>query len=344
MAPTGIQKAAALLKALDPDTAGQLLQAAPSRSVPEIAAEILCLGGPGQPGGHPTDGPATEFLGLLHGKQTDGRLETFVQQVIHSAVGKDRTEQILDEARRIVDSRDPFLSIRSADIESLSKALRGEHPQAAAVVLGELPPERSGALVPLLDESVRGEAVRRMLSDQATPNEARARIAATVRKRLDAMHRAPARPGGAPAEPQDRLRQVALLLRGLRQEMRDGLLQTIADRDADTRTDVQNMMVIWEDLPVINDRNLQEVLREMDARDLALALCNAEETIETKIRGNVSERAGAMLDEEASLMRDPQEEDIEAAREKLLGHLRNLNAEGHLRFMETKADDTAAAG
>ena len=58
MAPTGIQKAAALLKALDPDTAGQLLQAAPSRSVPEIAAEILCLGGPGQPGGHPADGPA----------------------------------------------------------------------------------------------------------------------------------------------------------------------------------------------------------------------------------------------------------------------------------------------
>ena len=41
-----------------------------------------------------------------------------------------------------------------------------------AVVLSELPPQRSAKLIPLLDETVRGEAVRRMTCDQATPREA----------------------------------------------------------------------------------------------------------------------------------------------------------------------------
>ena len=79
-------------------------------------------------------------------------------------------------------------------------------------------------------------------------------------------------------------------------------------------------------------------------RDLAMALWHAEATIETKVRSNVSERAGALLDEETSLMRDPKEEEIEAARETLLGHLRNLNAQGNLRFVEAKADAATTAG
>lgn len=344
MAATGIQKAAALLKALDPGTAGQLLQAAPPGTVPEIAAEILCLGTIGRPDQSLPDGPVTEFLGLLHGNQTGGRLDSFVQQVILGAVGEEQSQRILNEARRIVGDRDPFLSIRSTDTESLAKALQGEHPQVAAVVLGELPTGRSAKLIPLLDESVRGEAVRRMTCDQTTPRKARARIAETVRKRLEAMHQAPAGAGGEPAEPQDRLRQVALLLRGLRQEMRDSLVQVVANQDAETGTNVQNLMVIWEDIPDVDDRNLQEVLREMEARDLAMALWNAEATIETKVRTNVSERAGALLDEETSLMRDPKEEEIEAARETLLGHLRNLNAQGQLRFVEAKADAATTVG
>ena len=344
MAPTGIQKAAVLLKALDPGTAGQLLQAAPPASLPEIAAEILCLGRAGRHEEQTPEGPAAEFLGLLHGKQGGEGLETFVQQLIHTAVGKEQSERVLHEALRIVDDRDPFVPIRSTDIESLSKALKGEHPQVAAVVLSELPPERSTGLIPLLDESVRGEAVRRMICDQASSREARARIAATVRKRLEAMHRAPAGPRAEEAEPQDRFRQVALLLRGLRKELRDGLIQVIAKHNADTATAVQNLMIIWEDLPDIYDRSLQEVLREMEARDLALALWNADAKIIAKIRSNISERAGALLDEEASLMRDPKEEDIEAAREMLLRHLHRLNAEGQVRFVETKADAAAHAG
>jgi len=337
VAPTGIQKAAMLLRTLDPATAGQLLQAAPPEAVPEIAAEILCIGEGTRQDRRLPDEPVTEFLGLLHRGKTDGGLETFVQQVIHSAVGEEQSQKILNEAWRIVDDRDPFLPIRSTDAESLAKALHGEHPQVAAVLLGELPPNRSANLIPLLDESIQGEAVRRMISDQTTPREARVRIAETIRKRLEAMHQAPAGAGAAAeqAEPQDRLRQVALLLRGLRQELRDGLVQAIADQDAEAGANVQNLMVIWEDLPAVNDRNLQEVLREMEARDLALAMWDADPTIEAKIRSNVSERAGAMLDEEMSLMRDPKEEDIEAARETLLGHLRNLNAQGQLRFVET---------
>lgn len=336
MALSGVQKAALLLTGLDPETAGELLKATPPEVVTQIAAELLYLDATGQHSGQPPNQPATEFVDLLHNKRGPKKLKTFIRNVITSAVGEEKSKEVLGEVQRIVDGRDPFIPIRSADVESLAQALDGQHPQAAALVLSELPPEKSAALVPLLGESVRGEAVRRMTRSESVSLEAQARVAAIVRNRLDTIRQS----GGqaVKATPNVRLRRVALLLRNLRRELRDSLIETINQHDSEMSTAIRNLMVTWEDIPVIADRNLQEALRSVEAQQLALALQGADPKTEAKIRANISERAGAMIDEEISLMRAPKPEDIEAARETILGSLRQVNASGELRFEESKAN------
>ncbi len=338
MALTGVQKAALLLMGLDPETAGELLKATPQEVVTQIAAELVYLGATRQHG-EPHGQPATEFVDLLSNKRSPKEVKTFIRNVITSAVGEEKSEEVLGEVQRIVDGRDPFIPIRSADVESLAQALDGQHPQATALVLSELPVEKSAALVPLLGESVRGEAVQRMTCSESVSPEAQACVAAIVRSRLDTIRQS----GGqaVKATPNVRLRRVALLLRSLRRKLRDSLVETINQRDSEVSTAVQDLMVTWEDIPVIADRNLQEVLRSVEAQQLALALQGAEAKTETKIRANISERAGAMIDEEISLMRAPKPEDIEAARETILGDLRRLNADGELEFEEARAHAAA---
>jgi flagellar motor switch protein FliG len=161
--------------------------------------------------------------------------------------------------------------------------------------------------------------------------EARMRIATIIRKRLDGLREAA---GGEAAGPEGRLRRVAVLLRTVKTELRDSLIKAIGEQDANTATAVRDLMVLWEDIPQISDRSLQEVLRSVEARQLALALSGADPAIDQKIRANVSERARAAIAEESSLMKAPKAEEVEQARAAILGGLRELNTKGDLRFEE----------
>ncbi len=340
MASAGIRKAALLLRSLDPKTAGQLLGATPPEIVKQIATELVYLDATGQAGGSAES--AVEFLGLLH--TGGGRdLDTFVRSVVAGAVGREKSEEILGEVKRLIDGRDPFLPIRQAEVPTLAEALRGLHPQAAAIILMELDPEKSAALIPLLEESVRGEAVRRMTLGQRVSQEAQTRVAAMVREGLRACQADGETPSAAaPGAPDARLRRVAMLMRRLRRDLRDTLIESIKQHNPDQARQVQDLMVMWEDLPILSDRSLQDILRTMDAGQLALAIQDVDQATEQKVRSNISERAAAMVDEEISLMRKPKPEDVEAAREKILSELRQLNAAGELTFEDTGAHAAAS--
>jgi len=79
---------------------------------------------------------------------------------------------------------------------------------------------------------------------------------------------------------------------------------------------------------------MQEGLRGVDAKKLALAMHKADEDIVKKIKSNISERAVATVDEEASLMSAPKKEEIEGAREEIVQALRELNEKGDLAFLD----------
>jgi flagellar motor switch protein FliG len=172
-----------------------------------------------------------------------------------------------------------------------------------------------------------------MTSKETVGIEAKLRIAKMVSDRLKAQTGAAAAGVAQPAAEQS-LRKVAVILRNLSKELRDGLLGAIKEKDASASDKVAELMILWEDIPLVADRSLQQGLRGIDARKLALALNNAEAAIKQKIRANISERAGAMVDEETSLMAAPKKEDIIAAREEIVKILREMNIKGELMFAE----------
>ena len=156
----------------------------------------------------------------------------------------------------------------------------------------------------MLGEGVRLSVINRMTSRETVGIEAKLRIAKMVNERLKAMTGAAAAGAAQPAADQS-LRKVAVILRNLAKELRDGMLAAIKEKDSSAADKVAELMIIWEDIPVVADRSMQQALRGIDAKKLALALNNAEPAIKQKIRSNISERANAMVDEETSLMASP---------------------------------------
>jgi flagellar motor switch protein FliG len=333
VALTGKQRAALLLTTLDVATATELLKGIEPATVQELAVELSYLDAAGHRNAKQTADITRQFCRSLQ-DEGDFQFKSFVREMLKNTVGEDKTEQIQQEVQGLLEKRDPFIAIRSADLETLAAVLETDHPQAVAVVLSELPPKKSSAILGLLGDGMRVSAISRMTSIGAITPEAKTRIAQMIRKRIEETAATRQSGGAVQVRPEDSLRKVAIIVRNLDKEVRDGVLEAIQQKDKDACDKVTNLMVIWEDLPTVVDRTLQQALRGIDERQLALALHEASEDIVGKIRGNISERAAALVDEEASLMSAPKKEDIQKAREKITNALREMNKAGELNFVE----------
>lgn len=331
MAFTGKQKAAMLLMSLDAATAAELIKGLNADMIQTLAVELAYLDATGFNDGKQSVEIVRQFCDSLQ-TNNDFHIDHFLRELLKSTLGENRAENIQNQIRNLLFKRDPFITIRSTDVQTIASILNSEHPQAAAVVLSELPAKKSSEVLSILGEGIRLSIISRMAGSESITTEAKARIAETVCKRLEAVTDTSGE--ATAARPEDSLRKVAVILRNLSKELRDGLLGAIRTKDEKTGNMVAELMIIFADIPQITDRSLQEALRGIDSRKLALALHKADHAIIDKIRANISERAAEALDEEISLMSAPKKEDIQQAKEELVRILREMNENGELAFIE----------
>jgi flagellar motor switch protein FliG len=326
---SGKQKAAMLLMGLDALTAAELLKGVPPEAVQELAVELAYLDASGLCNPQQSTEVAVQFCTLLE-KQSGFHCQSFLDTMLKSTLGKEKADQIQTQIHTLLRKRDPFISIRSADIGTLASVLEKEHPQATAVVLSELTPKKSSEILGRFDEGVQLSTVSRMAETATISQEARNRIAEMVCERLEEFSGS----GEGSVHPDQSLRKVAMILRNLGKDIREGLLNAIREKDSEAADKVASLMVIWDDIPSVADRSMQEALRGVDSGKIALALVKADDTVGAKIKGNISERAAATIEEEMSLMSAPKQDEIQQGRDVIVTALREMNENDELNFVE----------
>jgi len=336
MALTGKQKAAMLLMSLDTATAVELVKDLDAELVQELAVELAYLDAAGVKSGNKSNKIVRQFHHSLQAGDTF-RLNGFLDEVLKSTVGEEKAGQIQTEIQDVLCNRDPFVSICSADAQTLALVLGSEHPLTIAVVLSELPAPKRLAVLNFLDGGIRVSVIGRMSDCGTMTAEAKALVAEEVYGRLNAIAiHSTGKP--LPSWSEQSLRKVALIVRDLDKEIRDGLLGAICGKDRLAGEMVAELMIIWTDIQEVTDKSLQEALGGVDANKLALALHDSDKAIAEKIRSNLSGRAVAAVDEQASLISAPREKDIEGAREQIVRILREFNETSGLTFMEEGCD------
>ncbi len=342
---TGKQKAAMLLMSLDTVTASELLKGVDAEVVQELAVELAHLDAAESSRTKQSLKLTRQFCNSLrtnHGF----RIKGFLKELLKNIVGDEKTEQIQTGIEELLDKNDPFISIRSADSQTIAAILENEHPQTSAVVLSELPEEKNSEVLSFLDWGIRVSVVSRMSSCGVMSGEEKIRIAETVGRRLEAvaapMHSCKSKNGGAggplSAQSEPSLRKLAVVLRNLGKEIRDGLVGAIHGKNRRAGEMVAELMIVWEDIPQIADESLKEALRRIDVRKLGLALVRADESFFQKVKSNISEPMGVMLEEEAMFMSNYKKKDVEEAREEIVRVLREMNERGELAFIEEECD------
>ena len=117
------------------------------------------------------------------------------------------------------------------------------------------------------------------------------------------------------------------------------IIENLEVENPELTEEIKKLMFVFEDIVMLDDRSLQMVLREVDTKDLSLALKATNKEVADKIYKNMSKRAGDMLREEIEYMGPVKIRDVEEAQQKIVNVIRALEDKGEIVVSRGKGDE-----
>jgi len=248
--------------------------------------------------------------------------EGYIREVLEKAVGPHRASDIIAKID-IVREGLPFDSIRKTDPAQILNFLQGEHPQTIALVLAYLHPEQAAMILSSLPEEVQTEVVKRIATMEQTAPEVIQEIEKVLELKLASVEtEALKTAGGIPA--------VAEVLNRADRATEKGIIDALEEDSPEIAAEVKKLMFIFEDLLSIDDRGIQQILREVDNKELALALKTASDELKEKIFGNMSKRAAEGVKEDMDYMGPVRLRNVEEAQQAIVAIVRRLEETGEV--------------
>jgi flagellar motor switch protein FliG len=247
----------------------------------------------------------------------------YARDVLERAIGKQRADDILGRLATVIETT-PFEFLRGVPPDHIANFLRQEHPQTVALVIANLPNTALAARVMqhLPAEQQPVIATRIALMAKTSPDVVR-EVARVMRHNLEAVtHQEYAAAGGVQA--------LAAILNAVDRTTERNILERLAAADGELADQVRSLLFVFEDVLKLDDRAIQLVLKEIESKDLALALRGASAEVVERLTSNMSTRAAEMLSEEIELMPPQRRKVVEEAQSKVVATVRRLEEAGEI--------------
>src|SRR5690606_13479499 len=219
--------------------------------------------------------------------------------------------------------------------EVLIGALRGEQPQTIALVLSHVDASLAAGVIEALPPELAINVLHRMATMQPVTPGVLAQVEEALGERVTVSLAAPAAASDGPAS-------AARMLNRVRGGLDRNLLDGLAAREKELAEQVRELMFVFEDLQLLDDRSMQRLLRDVPGRDLALALKAASEPLKARVFKNMSERAVETLREEMEMLGAVKVKDVQGAHAEILALARGLQEAGEITIDRGTDDDTIA--
>jgi flagellar motor switch protein FliG len=315
---TGRHKAAIALVSLGPERAAAVLGHMPHNEVEALSAEMASI--------WTVDGDTMLEVyaeladGVQHVQETRMGGLDYAREVLTNLVGSDRADEILQQLTAKGEFR-PFDFLRRTPPEQIRTFLNDEAPQTVALVLASLYSGISGRVLAELPPEVQTDVAERIALMGETNPEVIADVDSGLRLKLSAFSTKEfASPGGVDS--------LAEILNSAGRSAERTVIEGLALRDPTLADAVRLRMFTFEDIVELEDREIQLILREVDQKELVLALRGVGEELTEKILRNLSQRGAEMLREDMEVSPPQRRAVVEDAQGKIVAVVRRLEEEG----------------
>lgn len=248
--------------------------------------------------------------------------DDYVRNVLVQALGDDKAGALVD---RIVSGGQAkgLDALNWMEPKAITDLVRNEHPQIIAIVLSYIDEEQAGNVLRNLPEKLRSEVVMRIATLDGIQPAALAELDEIIEKQF-------AKAGNMQASPLGGAKRAAGILNMLESGMDEEVLRFISKNDADLGNKISDLMFTFDTLLQVDDRGVQELLREISMDTLAVALKGADDVIRDKFLRNISKRASEILQDDLETKGPVRLSEVEAAQKEILGVARRMADQGQI--------------
>lgn len=244
----------------------------------------------------------------------------FVKNALTKALGADRAKELSDNLRA-GEEEAGLEALRYAEPIMISNYIRGEHPQTIALILSYLKnAEQSSAVLRDLPESLQADILYRMAVIESIPPGVISEMNEVLTEEMKTAGSMATSVGGV--EP------VAEILNSVDKATETRILSSIEETNPDLAEQIRELMFTFEDMALIDAKQMQLVMKDVDQADMVLALKTASDAVKELIFSSMSSRAAEMVRDDLENLGPAKISDVEAAQQKIIKVVKKLEEAG----------------
>ncbi len=315
------QKAAILLVAMGPDATANVLKHMREEDIEQLTLEIARLG---RVPAETRRTIVTEFYELCMAQEviSEGGIDE-ARKALEAAFGNERANDIIARVSQTLQVL-PFDFVKKADASQILSFIQDEHPQTIALILAHLGHNQAAVVLSGLPQTLRAEVARRIAIMDRTPPEVIREIEKVLERKLSSavMSQAFTSVGG--------VKSLVEVLNFVDRTTEKTILESLTDNSPELADEIKKLMFVFEDILTLDDASIQKVMREVDGKELALALKGVGDEVQARIFKNMSERAASMLREDMEFMGPVRLRQVEEAQQRIVSIVRRLEEAGEI--------------
>jgi flagellar motor switch protein FliG len=316
----GVSKAAVLLVSLGAARAAGVFKHLREDEIERLSLEMAQLDAVPS---HQTEAIYHEVVETAQaaGFYAEGGVE-FAREVLEASVGSERASEIIGRLAAIIEMR-PFEFLRRTPPDQIATFLQSESPQTIALVIANLHTALAAQVLSQLPPEQQAHTAIRIATMNETSPEVIKDVEAVLRQKLSSViSQEYAAAGG--------VKPLADILNTADRTTERNVLDKLAELDEELAEQVRMLLFVFDDIVKIDDRGVQVVLKDVDQKDLALALRGVSDDVKDKILSNMSQRGAEMLLEELEIQPPQRRSVVEEAQSRIVGVIRKFEEAGAL--------------
>ena len=325
----GREKAAVLLVSLGPDRAAQVFRHLKDEEIETLSLEMAKTRQVPMQTSEAVWNELVETV-MAEAYVAEGGVE-YARAVLERSLGAERAAELIGRLSATIERR-PFEFLRRSSPEQIFAFLRNEAPQTIAVVIANLHTTLAAEVLAQLPSEQQAEVALRVATMTEISPDVTRDVEAVLRQKLSNVVTQEYSSAGG-------VKSLADILNHSDRTTERNVLDSLGARYAELADEVRMLLFTFEDIVKLDDRSIQLVLKDVDAKDLGLALRGVNDETKERIFANMSERGAEMLREEMEFQPAQRRSVVEEAQGRIVATIRRLEESGAIVISRGSDED-----
>jgi flagellar motor switch protein FliG len=264
---------------------------------------------------------------------SEGGVE-YAKEVLEKAFGPQAASALFEKITKQLKTK-AFSFVRKADYKNLLTMVQNEHPQTIALVLSYARPEQASAILSELPKDTRIEVVERIAKMESASPDVVKSIEQTLERRFASLITTESTEVGG-------INYVADVLNNVDRATEKFIFDELNLRDPKLAESIRKKMFVFEDILTLDSMAIQAFIKEVDPKDLAVAIKGSSSEVAECIYANMSSRMRETTQTDVEYLHNVRMRDVEEAQQRIVAIIRRLEEEGVLVINKGIGDEVIA--